>query len=137
MGGVQHDYAVVIALPLRSEGISGVLTIYSKEANAFYVAEVELLKELAETLSHGLMTLRARNQLKQTNEQLHREISDRKQAEAALQESYNLLRTVIIEEILGQVSSVLLPPEVCAQHQASDKKIITSGQSEILEASFT
>ncbi|HEY9665986.1 MAG TPA: GAF domain-containing protein [Coleofasciculaceae cyanobacterium] len=94
-GSVQHDYAVAIALPLHSEGISGVLTIYSKEANAFDVAEVELLKELAETLSHGLMTLRARNQLKQTNKQLHREISDRKQAEAALQESYNLLRNVI------------------------------------------
>ncbi len=93
--GIQQDYAVAIALPLHSDGISGVLTIYSKQANAFDVAEVELLEELAETLSYGLMTLRARNLLKQTNEQLHREISDRKQAEAALQESYNLLRTVI------------------------------------------
>jgi PAS domain-containing protein len=161
--GIQQDYAVAIALPLHSDGISGVLTIYSKQANAFDVAEVELLEELAETLSYGLMTLRARNLLKQTNEQLHREISDRKQAEAALQESYNLLRTVInassdpifvkdrqgcyklinasgaslfnkaIEEILGQNDCFLLPPEECAHVQANDKRIITSGKSEILE----
>jgi PAS domain S-box-containing protein len=164
--GVQHNYAVAIALPLHSEGISGVLTIYSKQANAFDVAEVELLKELAETLSHGLMTLRARSLLKQTNEQLRREICDRKQAEAALQESYNLLRSVInassdpifvtdrqgcfklinasgaslfnksVEEIRGQDSSVLLPPEVYAQHQANDQKVITSGKSDTSEATF-
>jgi GAF domain-containing protein len=71
VAGVQQDYAVAIALPLHSEGISGVLTIYSKQANAFDVAEIELLEELAETLSHGLMILRARNLLKQTNERLH------------------------------------------------------------------
>jgi transcriptional regulator with GAF, ATPase, and Fis domain len=87
--GIQQYYAVAIALPLHSDGISGVLTIYSKQANAFDVAEVELLEELAETLSYGLMTLRARNLLKQTNEQLHREISDRKQAEAAKKNSAN------------------------------------------------
>jgi GAF domain-containing protein len=59
-----------IALPLRFEEIVGILTICSKQANAFDVAEVELLKELAETLSHGLMSLRARSLLKQTNERL-------------------------------------------------------------------
>ena len=164
--GVQQDYGVAIALPLDSDGISGVLSIYSKQAHAFDVAEVELLEELAETLSYGLMTLRARNLLKQTNEQLQREISDRKIAEAALQESYNLLHTVInassdpifvkdrqgcyklinasfaslfnktIEEILGQNDCFLLPPADCAQVQADDKRIITSGKSEILEETF-
>lgn len=105
VAGVRQDYAVAIALPLRSEGISGALTIYSKQDNAFDVAEVELLKELAETLSHGLMTLRARNLLRQTNQRLRKEISDRKQAEAALKDSYNLLEQT--KEALRQANEDL------------------------------
>jgi len=161
--GVQHDYAVAIALPLRFEEIVGILTICSKQANAFDVAEVELLKELAETLSHGLMSLRARSLLKQTNERLQREMSDRQYTEVALRESYNLLHTVIDttpdavfvknlegcyvlmnlsgaslfnklpEEIIGQDDTDLLAPEVAAKVQANDRSIIESNSCQIIE----
>ncbi|MDP8963852.1 MAG: ATP-binding protein [Cyanobacteriota bacterium] len=164
--GVQHDYAVAIALPLRFEEIVGILTIYSKQANAFDVAEVELLKELAETLSHGLMSLRARSLLKQTNERLQREIRDRHHAEVALRESYNLLHTVIDttpdvvfvknlddcyllmnlpgaslfnklpEEIIGQDDTALLPPEAAARVQANDRSIMESNTCQVFQEVF-
>jgi GAF domain-containing protein len=161
--GVQHDYAVAIALPMRFEEIVGILTICSKQANAFDVAEVELLKELAETLSHGLMSLRARSLLKQTNERLQKEMSDRQHTETALRESYNLLHTVIDttpdavfvknlegcyllmnlpgaslfnklpEEIIGQDDTDLFPPEVAAQIQANDRILMESHSCQIIE----
>lgn len=172
---VQQEYDVAIAssyvqsaiaLPLQSDSVSGVLTIYSKHANTFDVAEVELLKELAETLSHGLMNLRARSLLKQTNERLESEISERQRAKAAFLESYNLLNTVIDttqdavfvkdlkgryllmnlpgallfnklpEEIIGQDDAHLFPPEVAAQIQANDQRIIAFKTCQILEESI-
>jgi PAS domain S-box-containing protein len=148
---------------MRFEEIVGILTICSKQANAFDIAEVELLKELAETLSHGLMSLRARSLLKQTNERLQKEMSDRQHTEAALRESYNLLHTVIDttpdavfvknlegcyllmnlpgaslfnklpEEIIGQDDTDLFPPEVAAQIQANDRILIESHSCQIIE----
>lgn len=102
-------------------------------------------------------------QLRQANEQLQTEISEHKQAKTALQESYNLLQTVIDatpdpifvknlqgyyllinsagaalfnkspQEILGRDDTVLFPPEICAKTQAHDRSIIVSGRSETFE----
>ena len=101
------------------------------------------------------------------NAELEERVEERTaQLEAAnqqLQESYNLLQTVIdsnpnpifvkdcqgrylfmnspgadlfnksVEEIIGQDDTVLFPPEVCAEIKANDHRIITSGNYEILE----
>lgn len=91
------------------------------------------------------------------------DLSHRKQALAALQESYNLLHSVIeaasdaifiknLEgryqlinapgaslfnkqpwEIIGQDDTALFPPESSARTQAHDQKILTSGKSETFE----
>jgi PAS domain S-box-containing protein/diguanylate cyclase (GGDEF)-like protein len=57
---LKRGYASSIALPLAtSPGAVGVLTIYSKETNAFDEEEVALLKELAADLSFGILTHRS------------------------------------------------------------------------------
>ena len=57
---LRRGYASAIALPLVA-GLDtfGVLTIYSKETDAFDDEEVELLKELAADLSFGILTHRS------------------------------------------------------------------------------
>jgi PAS domain S-box-containing protein len=92
-----------------------------------------------------------------------RDISDRKQAEASLRQSFNLLEAVInsspdcifvkdlegryqlmntpganlfnksVEELIGQDDSALLPPEIAANFRESDRNTITSGKAETYE----
>lgn len=92
-----------------------------------------------------------------------RDISDRKQAEASLQKSYNILEAVInsspdcifvkdlegryqlmnapganlfnksVEELIGQDDSALFPPEIAANFRESDRNTITSGKAETYE----
>ncbi len=92
-----------------------------------------------------------------------RDITERKQAEIALQRSYSLLATVInsspdiifvknrqmrykfinapgaklfdksVEEIVGQDDSALFPPEIAANFRDSDRQILTSGKAETYE----
>ena len=57
---LRRGYASAIALPLATgPNTVGVLTIYSKETNAFDDEEVALLKELAADLSFGILTHRS------------------------------------------------------------------------------
>jgi PAS domain S-box-containing protein len=95
-----------------------------------------------------------------------RDISERKQTEAALQASYNLLESIInatpdsifvknrqqryllsnavraslfnksVPEIFGKDDSFLFPPELCAKIQADDSRIMESGNTETLEEVF-
>jgi PAS domain S-box-containing protein len=94
------------------------------------------------------------------------DISARKQAETALQESYNLLHSIInatpdsifvknlqhryllsnsvraslfnksVEEIFGKDDSFLFPPDLCGKIQADDRRIMTSGNTETVEEVF-
>jgi HD-GYP domain-containing protein (c-di-GMP phosphodiesterase class II) len=66
-------YRALIALPLSSSGtILGVLSIYSAETNAFDEEEIKLLKELAEDIAFGIVTLRTRTERDRiAHEQLH------------------------------------------------------------------
>ncbi len=58
---VQRGYASLIGLPLNPGGkSSGVLAIYSGEADAFDAEEERLLTELAANVSYGLQSLRTR-----------------------------------------------------------------------------
>ncbi|UCG61515.1 MAG: GAF domain-containing protein [Candidatus Zixiibacteriota bacterium] len=55
----KRGYASSIALPLRSgEKVLGALNIYAAEPDAFDENEVELLKELGDDLTFGIMSLR-------------------------------------------------------------------------------
>jgi len=60
---LQHGYASVITLPLKSDRQTfGVLTIYAGEPDAFDVDEADRLKELANNLAYGIVALRTRAQ---------------------------------------------------------------------------
>ncbi len=79
---VKRGYGSSVALPLREKDrVFGALNLYAAEPDAFDQAELGLLEELANDLSYGLRTVRARK------EQEH--------AEAALHESEQRLRLFI------------------------------------------
>ncbi|BAI61251.1 putative histidine kinase [Methanocella paludicola SANAE] len=62
---VKRGYASVLGLPLISEGnVFGALTIYSGRPDAFDEVEVALLKEMADDIAYGIVSLRYR--LRQT-----------------------------------------------------------------------
>ncbi len=120
----KRGYASSIALPLIAEGrVMGALNIYAVEAHAFNQEEVDLLGQLADDLSFGIISLRARDERKkavdelqkahdeleqrvkertvelvQANEQLRREFEDRKRLEKALAQKEKL-------ETLGAIAA--------------------------------
>ena len=60
----ERGYASSIALPLIADGESfGALSIYAKEPDSFDTEEVDLLSNLADDLSYGIMALRAKAEL--------------------------------------------------------------------------
>ncbi len=69
----RFGYKSSIALPLQCRGkIWGALNIYAASANAFNVAETDLLKDLAADVSHGLEVLADRKQRHETERILRR-----------------------------------------------------------------
>ena len=68
---LKRGYASVISLPLLSRGnIIGIISIYSSEIDRFDDGEVKLLRELADDLAYGIVSLRADNGLKQLIKEL-------------------------------------------------------------------
>ncbi len=58
---LQRGYAASIALPLLAEGRAfGALTIYSYQPDPFVEAEVQVLRDLADGIAHGIGVLRIR-----------------------------------------------------------------------------
>jgi signal transduction histidine kinase len=67
----ERGYASSIALPFIAENRSvGALNIYANEPDAFDAEEVRLLSNLADDLSYGLMSLRAKAELRRLSAQL-------------------------------------------------------------------
>ncbi|MBE9166880.1 PAS domain S-box protein [Pleurocapsales cyanobacterium LEGE 06147] len=65
----QRGYAASIALPLiTNDRVFGVLNLYSARADAFDPTEVQLLSELADDLTYGIMALRAHKAREQSEE---------------------------------------------------------------------
>jgi PAS domain S-box-containing protein len=113
-----RGYASVIGLPLTSgPEVLGALAIYAAEPDAFDEDEVQLLRQLADDLSYGIVALRTRTahrraeealkraydelerrvaertaELSRANAQLIQEIADRERAEEALRTSERLYR---------------------------------------------
>jgi PAS domain S-box-containing protein len=88
---LHHGYASALAIPLQEAGRSfGALNIYAPEAHAFEGEEHSLMLELAATLAHGILALRAHEErdraageLRELNENLERRVAQRT-AELAL-----------------------------------------------------
>ncbi|PKM78113.1 MAG: hypothetical protein CVU90_03565 [Firmicutes bacterium HGW-Firmicutes-15] len=73
----QRAYASSIALPLKIEGgASGALNIYADEIDAFDNCELALLTKLADNLSYGIMSLRARADQKKVREELEESVKN-------------------------------------------------------------
>lgn len=81
----KRGYASSIALPLITKGRAlGTLNIYAEETDAFNEEEVELLAQLADDLSFGMISLRIREErkraveaLQKTHEELETRVKDR------------------------------------------------------------
>jgi PAS domain S-box-containing protein len=121
---IKRGYASSCALPLIAPGRAlGALNIYAEEAHAFNEEEVELLGQLADDLSFGIISLRTREERKKAvealqkahdelekrveartaelvnaNEQLRAEIEDRRRLERALAQKEKL-------ETLGAIAA--------------------------------
>ena len=103
---LQRGYASSIALPLIWENrCLGALTIYSPKANAFSDQEVDLLKQLAGDLTYGIVSLRARAEREELQQDLLR-ISEREK-QLISQELHdglcqNLTGTALIGSLLAR-----------------------------------
>ncbi|MDR3675828.1 MAG: PAS domain S-box protein, partial [Acidobacteriota bacterium] len=66
---LKRGYASSIALPINlDDGVLGALTLYAGEVDAFDLAEVELLTELADDLAYGVQALRTRAERQRVEE---------------------------------------------------------------------
>jgi PAS domain S-box-containing protein len=75
----KRGYASALALPLSAEqGRPGALTLYSGQPDAFDEAEVQLLQQLANDISFGIVALRARIERAELERQVL-DISEREQ----------------------------------------------------------
>ena len=71
MEAAKRGYASGISLPLKSgDRVVGALTIYATESDAFGPDEVELLHELAQNMSYGLLALRGRSERQRVEQDL-------------------------------------------------------------------
>jgi len=88
---LQRGYASSIAFPIVSPAQGrplGALTVYSKEPDGFADNEAELLAELANDLSHGIITTRIRADLDRATETLR---SERNLSNAVIQTTGGLI----------------------------------------------
>jgi len=142
---LRRGYAAAIGIPLLSgPEVLGALAIYAAEPEAFDEDEVQLLRELADDLSYGIVALRTRTahqraeealkraydelerrveertaELSRANGLLRREMADRERAEAALRSSERLYR---------QLTEGLLEAIVVADEGGRIKLLNPTGQ---------
>lgn len=65
--------AAILALPLlQGHDLYGVLTIFSSSPDVFGAAEIQLMEQLAGDMAYGIVTLRARAELKNTTRALRK-----------------------------------------------------------------
>jgi len=101
----KRGFNSIIALPLLSEGEPfGALTIYAREIDAFDAREVELLVDLANSLSYGVLALRSRRE----TERLQQEILEAQQR--AIQELSTpvipIMDRILVMPLIGSIDSL-------------------------------
>jgi PAS domain S-box-containing protein len=68
---LKRGYASSIAIPLRSNNkVFGALNIYSAQADAFNKEESNLLENVADSLSHGIISMRLKGNTRKSEEKL-------------------------------------------------------------------
>ncbi|WRH67273.1 MAG: PAS domain S-box protein [Planktothrix sp. GU0601_MAG3] len=117
----QRGYQSSLVLPMLNNGeVFGTLNIYSAEAYAFNPREVELLTQLADSLSFGIIALRAEQALRES-EQRYRLlaenisdlvcIQDRDRRYLYLSPSCESLLGYGYEELIGEDPYILFHPD--------------------------
>ncbi|NLF11397.1 MAG: GAF domain-containing protein [Anaerolineaceae bacterium] len=101
----KRGFNSIIALPLLSEGEPfAALTIYAREIDAFDAREVELLVDLANSLSYGVLALRSRRE----TERLQQEILEAQQR--AIQELSTpvipIMDRILVMPLIGSIDSL-------------------------------
>jgi PAS domain S-box-containing protein len=91
---LQRGYASSIALPLADANgeIFGTLTVYAEEVNAFNLAEVDMLEELAGDLAFGVRTLRTRHERDLALEQSRRYLT---QLQTSLEDTIQAISGIV------------------------------------------
>lgn len=101
---IAHGYAATLALPLNHAGQTfGVLTIHSASPNAFNEDEVRLIRELADDLAFGILSLRTRD--------------ERDSAMQERQRNLDRLRTSLEDAIQAIAATVEMRDPYTAGHQ--------------------
>lgn len=97
---MKHGYASSISIPLiANDQVFGALNLYSGERYNFEPEEVELLTELANDLSYGITSIRARKEVQRTEE--HKREFYRRTILAATQGKLMICEQEEIREIAG------------------------------------
>ena len=113
---IDRGYASVISLPLKEDGVAfGALNIYATEPNAFDNEEVRLLSEMADDLAYGIVNLRARKLVSESEQRLRRSLEATVEAIAATVETRDPY-TAGHERRVSQLATAIaremnLPPE--------------------------
>jgi PAS domain S-box-containing protein len=85
---MNRGYASVISLPLKeNDAAFGALSIYAAESNAFDEEEVRLLSEMADDLAYGIVNLRARKLVSESEQRLRKSLEATVEAIAATVET--------------------------------------------------
>jgi PAS domain S-box-containing protein/putative nucleotidyltransferase with HDIG domain len=101
---IKRGYAALIALPLSEDSrVFGSLNIFSDEPNVFDAEEVKLLKELADDLAYGIISLNTRAQGKKAAEEVQR--------------SYKKLRKIFEQTVNALASAVGKRDPYTTDHQ--------------------
>lgn len=109
-------YASSISLPLLEDGVAfGTLNIYAAEPNAFDDEELRLLRELADDLAYGILNLRARRRVRESEQRLRTSLEATVEAIAATVETRDPY-TAGHERRVAQLATAIarelnLPPE--------------------------
>lgn len=147
----RRGYAASIGLPLKVEGrVVGALNIYAAEKDAFSVQEeVDLLEELANDLSFGVMALRTRIRRDQVQAELEEQrilfralldsspdfiiFKDRDGRFQVANESTLRFFGVGMDQLIGRMDLDLMPEEEATRYGQEDQAVLTRGHSLVVE----